>query len=247
MVHTAPVHEPGKDAPKILAGRHDTEKATRSSSNGPPDADQARAAADLERAYRRAMARVDQQKATAQRWIRRQAGRMSCQVEVGEPARAFLATRVAAGDAADRLDLLDAKRFDGALKTRLAARRADRPPAPAPAAPPSPVERGPAVDFGARQALPARRDPPQRRRPPTGDARDARRSRGSRVQLARLDARGNPARCSRPGTTGNAGPPRSKAGARLGTARAAARRSAADASFGDELTTSAVQFAARTP
>ena len=63
LVHTAPVHSPDSAAPKILAGRHDSEKALhKAAENGDPtrplDADQARAAADLEQAYRRAMGRV---------------------------------------------------------------------------------------------------------------------------------------------------------------------------------------------
>ena len=100
LVHTAPVLSPGQ-TPKLLSPgtRHDSTKVMN-------------ARQEVENAFHDAMARVAFQKETARRWIRRQAGRMTAQVDCSEPVRRFLATRLYAAEEAEDITRLRCEAYD---------------------------------------------------------------------------------------------------------------------------------------
>ena len=105
LVHTAPVLSPGQP-PKLLSpgNRHDSTKVM--------SPDRMNARQEVENAFHDAMARVAFQKETARRWIRRQAGRMTAQVDCSEPVRRFLATRLYAAEEAEDITRLRCEAYD---------------------------------------------------------------------------------------------------------------------------------------
>ena len=105
LVHTAPVLSPGQ-TPKLLSpgNRHDSTKVM--------SPDRMNARQEVENAFHDAMARVAFQKETARRWIRRQAGRMTAQVDCSEPVRRFLATRLYAAEEAEDITRLRCEAYD---------------------------------------------------------------------------------------------------------------------------------------
>jgi hypothetical protein len=74
--------------------------------------DRMNARQEVENAFHDAMARVAFQKETARRWIRRQAGRMTSQVDCSEPVRRFLATRLYAAEEAEDITRLRCEAYD---------------------------------------------------------------------------------------------------------------------------------------
>ena len=164
LVHTAPVLSPGQ-TPKLLSPgtRHDSTKVMN-------------ARQEVENAFHDAMARVAFQKETARRWIRRQAGRMTAQVDCSEPVRRFLATRLYAAEEAEDITRLRCEAYDdvsrecalGAAESREAVlSRETAAEVKRPAGKGDPI----LVLPQTRRATPPRASQPQRRRPGSSQKR----------------------------------------------------------------------------
>ena len=163
LVHTAPVLSPGQ-TPKLLSPgtRHDSTKVMN-------------ARQEVENAFHDAMARVAFQKETARRWIRRQAGRMTAQVDCSEPVRRFLATRLYAAEEAEDITRLRCEAYDdvsrecalGAAESREAVLSRETVTAPA-----RPAGKGdPILVLPQARMTPPRASQPQRRRPGSSQKR----------------------------------------------------------------------------
>lgn len=129
LVHTAPVLSPGR-TPKLLSpgNRHDTTKVM----SPERSSETKRAALEVEAQYRDALARIASQKDTARRWIRRQAGRMTAQVDCSEPVRRFLATRLNAAEEAERVTRRQCQAFDAAMSGLPATKPSQQKETPSP-------------------------------------------------------------------------------------------------------------------
>ena len=169
LVHTAPVLSPGQ-TPKLLSpgNRHDSTKVM--------SPDRMNARQEVENAFHDAMARVAFQKETARRWIRRQAGRMTAQVDCSEPVRRFLATRLYAAEEAEDITRLRCEAYDdvsrecalGAAESREAVlSRETVAEVKRPAGKGDPI----LVLPQTRRATPPRASQPQRRRPGSSQKR----------------------------------------------------------------------------